>query len=166
MIRKASHASDSKGTILKMSQDNNTANNNLPIVSCEGCGVCCFHMGYPAFVMPREPMTAAEIEADPEFSKLQTDSRRYAELRSGNLGESWWHELPDNLKKPLLEHMEAYVKPDYDGTLQSFDGPCIWLDMETRQCKNHLHRPNVCRDFETGCGECLQWRDEYASEIR
>ena len=39
----------------------------LPVVNCEGCGACCFHMGYPAYVLPRDPMTEAEIEADAEL---------------------------------------------------------------------------------------------------
>ena len=122
-------------------------------------------MGYPAFVMPRAAMSEAAIAAHPEFGKLAKDSARYAELLAGHPGESWWHELPEELKQPLLEHMAAYVKPDYDGTLESFDGPCIWLDRGTRLCKHHLHRPNVCRDFDTGCGECIEWRKVYADEI-
>jgi Fe-S-cluster containining protein len=107
-------------------------------------------MGFPAFVVPREPMTEQQIDADPELRKLPADSIRRAELLAGHEGESWWHRLPAELKEPLIE---------------SFDGPCIWLDMETRLCKHHLHRPNVCRDFETGCGDCLQWRKEYADKI-
>lgn len=110
-------------------------------------------------------MTESEIDSDPELSKLAKDSLRRKELLEGNPGESWWHILPDELKKPLLQHMEQWIQPDYDGTLESFDGPCIWLDMETRMCKHHQHRPNVCRDFETGCGDCLQWRKEYADKI-
>ena len=85
-----------------MSEQNQPAESSLPIVSCEGCGVCCFHMGYPAFVTPREPMTAAEIDAHPEFSRVQKGSRRHADLLSGNPGESWWHKLPEELKQPLL----------------------------------------------------------------
>lgn len=123
-------------------------------------------MGYPAFVLPRAAMSEAEIAIHPDFSKVAKGSTRYQELLTGHPGESWWHTLPEELKQPLLEHMAAYVKPDYDGTLESFDGACIWLDTETRMCKHHLHRPNVCRDFDTGCGECLQWRKEYASEIK
>ena len=148
-----------------MPENENPVNAKLPIVSCEGCGVCCFHMGYPAFVLPREPMSEEEIDAHPEYGLLAKDSVKRSDLLSGHPGESWWHELPDELKHPLLEHMRQYVRPDYNGTLESFDGPCIWLDMETRQCKHHQHRPNVCRDFETGCGECLQWRREYADRI-
>lgn len=141
-------------------------NNGLPIVSCEGCGVCCFHMGYPAFVMPRDPLTQQQIDADPELRKQATDPRRRQALLSGHPGESWWHELPQHLKQELLDYVASYEKPNYDGTLESFDGPCIWLDTETRLCRNHLHRPNVCRDFETGCGECHDWRKIYQDQIR
>ncbi|QEG23119.1 Flagellin N-methylase [Mariniblastus fucicola] len=111
-------------------------------------------------------MTEEEIDADPVLSKLPKGSRRRKDLIAGNPGESWWHELPKELKVPLVEHMKNYVRPKYDGTLESFDGPCIWLDQETRLCKHHLHRPNVCRDFETGCGECLQWREVYSGQIK
>ena len=111
-------------------------------------------------------MSEEDIFGHPEYSKLPMDSKRRQELLDGHPGESWWHELPEELKKQLIDHMNQYVRPNYDGTLESFDGPCIWLDMETRLCKHHLHRPNVCRDFETGCGECLQWRKEYADRIQ
>lgn len=139
---------------------------NLPVISCEGCGVCCFHMGYPAFVLPREPMTDAEINSDPELAKLPEGSRKRADLLAGHPGESWWHALPKDLKDELTEHMSRYQTPAYDGTLESFDGPCIWLDTESRLCRHHLHRPNVCRDFETGCGECLRWRKVYEDKIQ
>lgn len=140
-------------------------NSELPIVSCEGCGVCCFHMGYPAFVLPREPLTEAQIQADPQLRKQALDPGRREALLKGHPGESWWHQLPQDLKLELLEHMQQWTRPDYDGTLESFDGPCIWLDIEARTCKHHPHRPNVCRDFETGCSECLDWRKVYADRI-
>ncbi len=137
----------------------------LPVVSCEGCGVCCLHMGYPAFVLPREPLTAAEIEADENLKQQAKNPARREALLRGHPGESWWHKLPEDLKQELLTHMESWEQPDYDGTLASFDGPCIWLDTETRLCSHHEHRPNVCRDFDTGCQQCLDWRRVYADRI-
>ena len=137
----------------------------LPVVSCTNCGVCCFHMGYPAFILPVEPMTEAEIDADPKLRELAKNPTRKKRMLDGHPGEPLWHELPANLKQELEAHMAAYVKPDYDGTLETLDGPCIWLDMETRMCKNHLHRPNVCRDFDTGSKACLDWRKVYQDRI-
>ena len=46
-----------------------------------------------------------------------------------------------------------------------FDGlgemPCIWFDLQTRQCRHYEHRPRICRDFERGTPECHGWRDVY-----
>jgi Fe-S-cluster containining protein len=120
-------------------------------------------MGYPAFILPRAPMTESEIEADPELR--QTSAKRKQELMAGHPGEPLWHQLPADLKQELETHMKQYRRPDYDGTLESFDGPCIWLDMETRMCKHHTHRPDVCRDFETGSKACLDWRKVYQDRI-
>jgi Fe-S-cluster containining protein len=124
-------------------------------------------MGYPAFVMPRAPLSEQQIASDPELAaQAAADPNRKKALLEGHPGESWWHKLPENLKQELLDYIETYERPAYDGTLESFDGPCIWLDTETRLCKNHLHRPNVCRDFETGCSDCLDWRKTYRDRIK
>lgn len=137
----------------------------LPQVSCTNCGVCCFHMGYPAFVMPRDPMSQKEIDELEAQSNRPLSLRRKEELLAGNPGESHWHRLPHDLKSELLTYIENYQKPQYGESLETFDGPCVWLDMETRMCKNHTYRPNVCRDFETGNPECLTWRETYADRI-
>lgn len=122
-------------------------------------------MGYPAYITPRDPMTEAEIDRrEEEQGKKFSDIRR-AELLAGHPGESYWHELPSDLKSELEAHMADYQKPKYGKTLDTFDGPCIWLDMETRMCKHHTVRPNVCRDFETGSRECLDWRRTYEDRI-
>ena len=110
-------------------------------------------------------MTEQEIDdLETELGKAFSQRRRQ-ELMAGNPGESHWHTLPAHLKQELETHMAAYQAPKYGKTLATFDGPCIWLDMETRLCKNHTVRPNVCRDFETGNPDCLQWRDTYADRI-
>jgi Fe-S-cluster containining protein len=38
--------------------------------------------------------------------------------------------------------------------------PCVWLDLETRQCRHYDHRPQICRDFERGSASCglARWR--------
>ena len=41
---------------------------------------------------------------------------------------------------------------------QAGDKPCIWLDMETRQCRQYEHRPFFCREFRPGSDVCLDDR--------
>lgn len=139
----------------------------LPVIAqCEGCGVCCFHMGYPAFILPREPMTDEQIDSDPELAaQIRRDPQRRVELKAGNPGESYWHLLPDQLRSEWKAFVSGYQLPDYGDDPSTFDGPCIWLDLDTRQCKNHEHRPRICRDFETGSPECHQWREYYRDKI-
>ena len=139
----------------------------LPIVDCEGCGVCCFHMGYPAFVLPRTPMTEAQIEADSALSqRAATDERFKQDLLDGHAGESHWHRMPEDLKAQWQAYVAEYQSPEYYGTVESLDGPCIWLDVETRQCKHHEYRPSVCRSFKTGSPACHDWRKHYADRIK
>ncbi len=107
---------------------------SLPTVSdCDGCGVCCFHMGYPEYIR-----------------------------QSGNQpDEEHWTSLPDDLKEELIRYIASYRKPPAG----ELDGPCFWLDMETRRCRHHQHRPNVCRDFQVGSKDCRAWRDHYQDQI-
>ena len=138
----------------------------LPVVNCEGCGACCFHMGYPAYVLPRKPMTEAEIEADAELRERAAKDKRFKQdLLDGNSGESHWHRMPDDLRTQWQAHVSEYQQPNYDGTVDSLDGPCIWLDMETRQCIHHEYRPNICRDFKADSSGCHDWRKHYADRI-
>ncbi|MDG1875393.1 MAG: YkgJ family cysteine cluster protein [Mariniblastus sp.] len=139
----------------------------LPVIAdCEGCGVCCFHMGYPAFLVPRPPMTDQEINSNPELLlEVSNDPLRRAELKAGHPGEPYWHSLPEGLRKQWQEYVDAYQLPKYGEDPQTFDGPCLWFDMETRHCKHHEHRPRICRDFETGSSECYEWRAYYSDKI-
>ena len=68
--------------------------------------------------------------------------------------------VSSDLKADLLAYMASYQKPA--GPL---DGPCVWFDHDTRQCKHHEHRPRVCRDFQVGSKDCLAWRDHYRDKI-
>ena len=122
-------------------------------------------MGYPAYVLPRDPMTEQQVADLETESGKAFSARRRQELLAGHPGESHWHNLPPHLKEELEAYIADYQAPNYGTTLDTFDGPCIWLDIETRLCKNHTVRPNVCRDFETGNPDCLQWRETYADRI-
>lgn len=140
---------------------------SLPILDCHGCGVCCFHMGYPAYVLPREPMTPEQIQADSALvEQIAKDPKLEADLLAGRAGESHWINLPDDLRQQWQAYVDSYQLPSYGDDVSTFDGPCIWLDPETRLCQNHQHRPNICRDFETGSPDCLQWRRHYEDEIK
>ena len=85
--------------------------NALPLIAdCNGCGVCCFHMGYPAFILPRQPMTQQQIDADPELvAKVKKDPRLNDELLAGNPGESYWHSLPDDLRSQWQAYVDQYT---------------------------------------------------------
>lgn len=39
--------------------------------------------------------------------------------------------------------------------------PCIWYDLKTRRCQHYEHRPQICRDFEVGCFDCLEFRRDH-----
>ena len=73
----------------------------------------------------------------------------------GQADEAHWTSLPRALKKELLDYIAEYEAPG-PGQL---DGACFWLDQETRRCKHHQHRPQVCRDFRIGGQDCLGWRE-------
>lgn len=61
----------------------------LPTVSdCEGCGVCCLHMGYPAFI----------------------------EATSDRPAEEHWRAMPESLRSELLAYIVTYP-PVPDGQL-------------------------------------------------
>ena len=64
-----------------------------------------------------------------------------------------------------LTRVPEELKGSLDTYLTALDGddtgrPCLWLDLETRQCRNYDQRPQICRDFERGSSECklLRWR--------
>ena len=106
----------------------------LPTIDdCQGCGVCCMHMGYPAFLTGNDQQPA----------------------------EDAWTRLPDHLRSELQEVIENYQAPE-PGQL---DGPCVWLDLETRRCIHHTFRPRVCRDFSVGSRGCIEWREHYHDKI-
>ncbi len=111
-------------------------------------------------------MSDAEIESDPKLRKqIALDPLRREELLAGHPGESYWHAMPVELKAQWEAHVAKYSTPKYGVDPSTFDGPCIWLDMETRQCKNHEYRPRICREFETGSRECLEWRNYYSDKV-
>lgn len=62
--------------------------------------------------------------------------------------------VPYELLAPVDEYLSSLEEDD-------FGQPCIWLDPDTKQCRNYEHRPQVCRDFERGCDFCVRLRLRY-----
>lgn len=106
---------------------------SLPVIgSCDGCGACCMHVGVPLF-------------------KFQIDgSGGSPELPD----EQEWVDLPDDLKEAHVNFLKNNKFDDYNGT------PCYWLDPETRKCTHYDYRPEVCRWFEMGGVNCIEFREE------
>lgn len=40
------------------------------------------------------------------------------------------------------------------------DAPCFWFDIDTGRCRHYEDRPQICRDFEVGCEDCIRYRDD------
>ncbi len=85
----------------------------------------------------------------------------YCQGSDSEPAEIHWTNLPGELKQELLSYARQYASPP-PGEL---DGPCCWLDQVTGLCKHHQDRPNVCRDFAVGGGDCLAWRKFYREKI-
>lgn len=129
------------------------SDSQLPILDCHGCGVCCLHMGYPAFNLTRDQLIAAS-------RGQEIDSRELGPAAIKDLER--WVEMPPIRQQEILSAMQDYQSPS-EGEL---DSACIWLDPTSRLCRHHLHRPQVCRDFEIGCKQCHGWRNHYRELIQ
>ncbi|QDV46899.1 Flagellin N-methylase [Stieleria neptunia] len=102
-------------------------------------------MGFPAFNLTVHQL--ADVQA--------IDVASLSQVARADLAR--WVAMPSPLRDEILQQMTEHVAPT-DGAL---DGPCTWLDLETKQCRHHQHRPQVCRDFAVGSVGCLQWRAAY-----
>lgn len=102
------------------------------VPSCTGCGACCLHLGIPPF----------DMYDDDDFD---------------------FKILPDALKLDLQAEWDKHFGHEaerYDGRIpNATGGPCYWLDLETKRCRNYEHRPACCREFEPGCDICLEDRE-------
>lgn len=71
-----------------------------------------------------------------------------------NRNDPHWVGLPDGLKQQINDHIDSLTDID-------IGKPCIWLDMESKQCKYYERRPQLCRDFEIGNPHCVRMREAY-----
>lgn len=112
----------------------------LPVVSCEGCGLCCTYMGTPPgystfFLYPGEMQKSDEWRLD------------YLRLMDAPV--------------EVREELRAYYEDVQQGKLEDrtlYDVPCLWFDERTRKCKHYEWRPDVCREFKVGEEDCLRVR--------
>ena len=118
---------------------------SLPVVSCDGCGACCMHIGTPPAMFP---LFANLGEKDPETCRRM----------GGDDDFDIWEAMPESLRQELADYYRAVL---IDKNIPSRSGkgmPCLWFDEETRRCRHYEHRPSTCRDFEVGGVDCLGHR--------
>ena len=108
-------------------------------INCTDCGVCCMEQGSPpGYVYIHNGGVDWPDEEDVErFNQLPTKAR--VEIKK----------YADRLKS----------QPPRS------DGPCIWLDRESKQCRYYEHRPNICRDLDVGSEGCRFWRSSYKIDL-
>lgn len=104
-----------------------------PIPSCDGCGVCCRFVASPGY---GRFFPADGREVDPEALAGPDHARLLA--------------MPAQLRAELAAY---YADPD-----RPAHGHCWWFDAAAGRCRHHEHRPQVCRDFETGGRDCREIR--------
>ena len=116
----------------------------LPVVSCDGCGACCMHVGTPPdFLFDYEMAEAAKISGPP-FSRWPLSR--------------WGLSLPPDALASFLARVELNHQRGADILMGHINEPCCWLDPDTRRCRHYDHRPEICREFKVGGAGCLSRR--------
>lgn len=111
----------------------------LPVIDCEGCGLCCTHMGSP-----------------PGFAA--------ARLHPGAEDYTLWLALPGELRQELTDYYTSVERGEsIDRAAERL--PCLWYDDATRKCRHHEFRPFVCRDLRVGGYSCLRIRDNHKDQL-
>jgi Fe-S-cluster containining protein len=99
------------------------------VTDCRGCGVCCTYMGGTPVV------SYLGHAPQPEDAARKKD-------------------IPPEL---LAEMQGMLAEWDAHGFLPD-EAPCVWYDADKKLCRNHQHRPEVCREFEVGGSGCQRVR--------
>lgn len=103
------------------------------IDSCDGCSACCMEQSSP----PGYVAVLSDYWGDEE------DIERV-------------RHLPGEAMSVLREYRIRLLDEDIKG-----ERLCCWLDLLTKRCRWHEHRPNICREFEVGSKSCRDWREDY-----
>lgn len=107
---------------------------SLPILNCNDCGACCLHMRSPPHIV---------FLVDGVFQPQGADEfGDYAHLMAA----------PEEATQAIIAGLGG-GRPD--------ESPCSWLDLESKKCRWHGHRPDVCRAYEVGEKACLAERKEH-----
>jgi Fe-S-cluster containining protein len=69
--------------------------------------------------------------------------------------------MPEAIRAELL----AYYESVRAGAAPAREGPCLWLDPQTKRCRHYEHRPDVCREFPLGGLSCLGWRRDFGLPV-
>ena len=64
------------------------------------------------------------------------------------------------LPAAVMSELREYLKDLLAGNERE-DPACIWFDQDTGHCRHHEHRPSVCREFEVGSEDCIEWRERF-----
>jgi uncharacterized protein len=115
----------------------------LPVVSCEGCGACCRHIGTPPGFAAFFPSPGHLI---PEEWKQWPDY-------------GYFLAAPESARQQLADYYAAVDRGEVTDR-SAYDCPCLWFDLESGRCRHYEYRPEVCREFEVGGEECLRLREE------
>jgi len=65
--------------------------------------------------------------------------------------------MPGELRAELRDYFAGIQ----DGTVEEREAAglaCLWFDPDRRRCRHYHHRPSVCREFEVGGADCVNWR--------
>jgi hypothetical protein len=117
------------------------------IENCDDCGVCCMEQCSPplyAWILAR--LEGWEPGGVGFFTRDSPED--LARVRA----------LPEELKQGLRDYL-AILRVGGEHPNEEI---CLWCDEEKRSCKHHELRPQICRDFDTGCEDCLHWRESYS----
>ena len=71
--------------------------------------------------------------------------------------------IDDEVKNLPIDLQNQVFELGYSSDSNSLK-PCYWWDASTKKCKHHSHRPQVCKDFETGGIICIKQREFYNIE--
>lgn len=107
---------------------------------CKGCGKCCESIGLPPFNMP-----------NPDHGHVENTGRFLGEpyyLRDYDI----YFAMPSGLRSELAIHQNSPEK-------LPVPTPCLWLDLETKRCKNYQYRPITCREWAPYNRDCTWVRN-------
>ena len=107
----------------------------LPILTCDGCGACCTFVRTPPHLVFWQDGQPIPIDGEP------TADFDYQALMAA----------PEEARR-LFREKRLSNAPAVD--------PCAWLDLETRKCRFHEFRAEICHSFEVSSGACHYLRSK------